>query len=737
MFRFPWWITSVSLLVFAVAVKMWQLPLLTDLQLKVFDTYQLLNPRAYVDSPVRIVDIDDESLSRKGQWPWNRTQLAELVAKLQQAGAAVIVFDVVFAEPDRTGPQQVMPLWPVDEALKQKLAALPDPDRVFAQAIAEAPVVGGIVLTANGSELPPSKAGFSFAGQDPSDYVPQFGGGVSNLPSLQQAARGSGVLNSDPDRDGILRRVPLIFRAGGKLYPALSMEALRVAQGARSYVVKSVGASDETEGVSGHRGVTAVRVGRIEVPTDAAGRLWVYYTEPAKSRYVPAWQVLDNAADPALIDGSIVLVGTTAAGLKDLRATPLDPAAGGVEVHAQALEQMLNGIFLSRPDWMTGAEVVFMLVAGGLIMLFISRLNALWAAAFMVSALGGAVAFSWYSFRYERILIEPVTPGAVIMLLYFSETLRRFMRTEQERSRIRNAFSLYMSPALADQLAAHPERLRLGGENREISVMFCDIREFSGISERLHPVELTRFINRFLTPMTEQVLAHEGTIDKYIGDCIMAIWNAPLDNPRHPECAARTALAMRRELVRFNEEVRGETESYGHVPLPVRMGIGINTGECCVGNMGSTVRFEYSALGNEVDMASRLEGLCKLYGVDILLGPNTHFRISGLATLEMDLIRVKGKTAPARIHALLGDEILADDPVFRALAEDHHAMLRAYRAAEWDHAADLLDRCMELAFRIDSLRLSVCYSLYDNRIQHFRENPPSAEWDGVFTALTK
>ncbi len=730
--KFPWWISSLVLLALAVALKVAQPAFLADLQLRVFDAYQVFSPRAYEPSPVRIVDIDDESLSRNGQWPWPRTQLAELVEKLEAAGAQVIVFDAVFPEVDRTSPSQILPLWNLKN---EKLAGLPDHDAQFAKAIAKAPVVGGFALTYTSKEKSPAKAGFSYVGVEPQPYVPAFSGVVTNIPVLEKALTGNGVLNSDPDRDGLLRRIPLVFRVDEQLYPALSVEALRVAQGASSYVVKTVGASDELEG-SGRKGITALKVGAVEVPTDANGRFWVYFTKEVPERYVPAWKVLNGTADKELLKEHIILIGTTAAGLKDLRSTPLDPAMAGVEVHAQALEQMISGMYLTRADWIEGAELVLMAVIGLILLLVISHLNALAGAAFMLVSLGAAFTLSWYGFRDMRILVEPVTPAIAIVLLYFSETLRRFIATEQERSRIRHAFGLYMSPALLDQLAAEPEKLRLGGETREISVMFCDIREFSAISENLPPVELTQFINRFLTPMTETVLHSGGTIDKYMGDCIMALWNAPLMQENHAENAVRTALAMRKQLARFNEEV-GQDPQYTHVPLPVRMGIGINTGECCIGNIGSSLRFEYSALGNEVDLASRVEALCKIYGVDILIGPGTHAGIPMLPTLEMDLIRVKGKTSAVHVHAVMGDEELKSSPIFTKLAAEHEEMLWAYRGGKWDESFRALKAAREYAFKIDTLRLSMLYRLYEERLIHFRRNPPPPGWDGVFTQSVK
>ncbi|MBI4342738.1 MAG: adenylate/guanylate cyclase domain-containing protein [Candidatus Omnitrophica bacterium] len=728
-----------GLLLAALLLRIAGSPLLESLQLQVFDQFQRAHPRPYQAVPVRIVDVDDATLARLGQWPWPRTLVARLVERLHALGASAIAFDIVFAEPDRTSPRQVLPLWPIApaiDALRETAGQLPDHDQVLAQAIGEARVVTGFALTAepNGAQ-PALKTGIAHAGDDPLLYAVALRGAVTTLPSLEQPALGNGHFNLLAERDGMIRRVPLLLRLGDTLYPSLVAEALRVAQGASAVSVKSSGASGEAS-FGQHTGMARVKIGRFTIPTDERGRAWVYYTVLAPERTIPAWTVLDGSVEPGALEGAIVFVGTSATGLKDLRATPLNPVAAGVEVHAQLTEQVLAGQFLERPDWAGGAELVYLLVLGAGLLVALPRLGALGAAVFGAGAIAAALAASWYAFTALHWLLDPVYPSLVVLAIYLVSSFLSYLRTEAERRQVRQAFSRYLSPALVDRLARHPEQLRLGGERRVMTVLFADIQDFTAMAEQLSAEELGRFMNRFLTPMTQAVLEQAGTVDKYIGDCIMAFWNAPLEDPDHPSHGCRTALAMRRHLVEFNRRLEVERAQEGRPFAPVHIGIGVNTGECSVGNFGSEQRFDYSVLGDSVNLASRLQGQSKSYGVDVVIGESTAQSLGGsCAALELDLIAVKGKTQPGRIFALLGDEALARDERLHVLVRVHDEMLAAYRAQDWDRAETLIRQCLELDTA--QTRLSALYRLYSERIAAYRVHPPGTEWDGVFVATTK
>lgn len=708
---------------------------LVEFRLRVFDEYLRLKPRIYQPVPVRIVDIDDDSLERFGQWPWPRTLLAKLVSRLDKLGAAAVVFDVLFLDADRSTPsrlidsmEEISPSDPLIRRFKQ----MPDHDLEFADVIKDSNVVLGFALKSQTQDqIPDVKAEFSTVGDDPRPWVPHFAGAASDLQLFQAPAAGSAVLDTLPERDGISRRVPLLAMVGRNLYPALALEALRVAQGAHGYVVKSTGAS----GVSSfgeHAGLDAVKVGRIIVPTGPDGAVWIHYTPHESSRFISAEKILDGKADPDALRSNIVLIGTTAEGLKEFRPTPLDPTEAGVEIHAQLIEQLLLGDSVERPDWARGAEAVFMLVIGLGLLLLLPRVGARWTALLGVAMIAPVIGGSWYAYTVHNWLIDPVFPTLVGLSVYLSSSATLFLRTEAERRYVRHAFGRYLAPTVVEYLAEHRERLSLGGEMRELTVMFSDIRSFTSIAERLDPHGLTSFLNQYLTPMTDAILSHEGTVDKYMGDGIMAFWNAPLDDPLHCENACRTALTMRTELARLNEQWRKEAQDAGQYE-DVRAGIGLNTGPCVVGNLGSAQRFDYSVLGDDANVASRLEGQTKTYRVDIIVGESTARRVERFALLELDLIQVVGKTEPVRIYFLFGDEVVKGTEAFASLKQAHDAMIAAYRGQDWVQALEHLHSCRNQAPEI----LQRGYELYKARIADMRQFPPPADWDGVYTALTK
>jgi len=721
---------------------------LVQLQLYVFDEYLRLKPREYEPTAVRIVDIDDDSLERFGQWPWPRTLLAKLVDRLDELGAAAIAFDILFIDPDRTSPSRLIDSLAgiasdepnvtgfrigSDDSLVARFKNLPDHDQVFADAIRRGHVVIGFTPRPNEhSRLPEAKASFATAGDNPMSWVPHSASAKSSLHVLEAAAAGNGTLAIHQERDSIARRMPLVTAIGGQLYPSLDVEALRVAQGARTYVIKSTGANGATA-FGEHVGLNAVKVGNIVVPTDPDGTVWIHFTSHQPERFVPAWKVLDGSVDPELVKGNIVLIGTTAEGLKEFRATPLDPAAAGVEIHAQLLEQMLLGNNVQRPDWARGAEVAFMLEIGLVLILLLPKIGARWTFFVGGAAAAPVVIGSWYAYVTYNWLIDPVFPALVGLLVYLSSSAVLLFRTETERRHVRHAFSRYLAPSVVEQLARHPERLVLGGEVREMTVMFSDIRGFTAIAEGLDAHGLTNFLNRYLTPMTAVILSHQGTVDKYMADGIMAFWNAPLDDPSHSEHACRAALAMRAELAHLNDAWRAEAVSAGRTFHEVRIGIGLNTGRCVAGNLGSDQRFDYSVLGDDANVASRLEGQTKTYHVDIIIGERTAEQVPQLALLELDLLQVVGKAKPTRIFFLLGDDAIAATSAFAALKSSHDAMIGAYRGRKWAEGLAQLETCRTQAPEI----LQPVYQLYEERIGNFRVSPPPADWDGVYAALTK
>ena len=699
-----------------------------------FDFFQRIAPRTATDSPVRIVDIDNDSLKQLGQWPWPRSVDAELVDKLRGAGAAIVAFDIVFSEPDRTSPKLLLDglrkQGEVNPETVQLLSSLPDPDAQLAAAIKAVPTVAGFILADQGENAKPiAKASYAFAGDQPLRFVETRAAAITDLPELQQAAVGNGFLNRYVDWDDIVRRAPLVMRFGDKPVFSLVAEILRVRAGprGRTYVGKAAGANGETA-FGQHTGLNNLRIGEIVIPTDPAGRVWLYFAPHDPSRYISAAKILSGDFDPALVKDRIVLIGTSASGIvNDVQSTPLASHIPGVEIHAQLIDQILQGVYLARPDWATGAELIFAMIVSLVLIIALPRIGALASGLVGVLGIAVAIAASWLAFRDFRLLLDPVYPTTVVALVYFTSSVLVYLRTEMRHQEIRGQFSRYMSPHYVDVLAKNPEKLVLGGEARNLTVMFCDIRGFTTLSEGLTPHELTHLMNSFTSPMTDAIAESGGTIDKYIGDCIMAFWNAPLDDPDHARHAVAAARDIRHKLVELNRGLKQEAEAAGKPYHELRVGIGLNTGECVVGNFGSERRFNYSLLGDPVNLASRLEGLCKLYTVDLVIGEETAKLLDEPALIELDLVAVKGKSQAVKVFTLPpeGDEAAYKSP--------HAELIAAYRQQDWKAALGALGKAPLSTVSY----LAPLYTLYRHRIAHFQAEAPPANWDGVYTAEEK
>ena len=701
---------------------------LQELRLKSFDFYQRISPREADDQPVTIVDLDEESLRAYGQWPWPRNLVDRLVSRLLEGGAVVVGFDIVFAEPDRMSPSRIATSIPgLDSETRATLEAV-DYDVLFAERIRGKPIVLGQsgadrAIAEDAARPPPRRARFANRGGDPRAWLSRLAGLTRNIPVLEDAATGIGMFSITPEIDGVVRRIPMIVRVGDKIYPSLSLEMLRVATAQSTILVSS-----------GDGGIESLIVASVAIPTDDKGRTWVNFALHSRDRYVSAMDVLDGVVPPGRIAGRLVLIGTSAVGLLDIKATPVHDAMPGVEVHAQLLETILSKTYLSRPGYFKAIEVMLIILVCGIIMAMVGRVPAAWSMITASAAVITLFGVSWTLYADRGLLLAVTFPAISAFVFASVLTYLHYVREESGRRQVRDAFSRYMSPALVERLADHPERLKLGGEMRDMTLLFCDIRGFTSISEgyKSDPEGLTRLINKFLTPMTDVILEGRGTIDKYMGDAIMAFWNAPLDVEEHARHACGSALGMVHRLKDVNEELRADAEEAGHEFRPIRIGIGVNSGECCVGNMGSEQRFDYSVLGDDVNLASRLEGQCKTYGVDVIVGENTRENAVDYAAIELDLIRVKGKEEAVRIFALLGEPDVRDQPWFVELERLHGKMLAAYRGQSWPEMRRLVGECRKLNGGLGAL-----YDLYERRVDAYEAEPPDAAWDGVFTAADK
>ena len=692
----------------------------------VFDAYQRLQPRAETGAPVTVIDIDEASIAELGQWPWSRALIGQMVDRLGELGAASIAFDIVFPEPDRTSLTLVAAQLRAAGATVDIPAAAPmDNDALLAAAIARNYVVSGIVISdETRAALPAPKAGFAYGGSDPLGYLASHSGGVANLAPIDGAARGTGFFSFFPESDGIVRKLPLVASAQGRLYPTLGIEALRVAQDARSFTLRSSDASGEIAGAT--PALTAMRVGALEVPTGAEGEFWLYFSGLPSMATIPAAALLDperSAAYANNIAGHILLIGTSAVGLRDIVATPTDASLPGVRVHAELIDQMLGETFLSRPDWARGAELSLAIVLGLILVAVAQQGAAVRSAIAAVILVALAVGVSWLAFSQYRLLLDPLLPATGVALVFIVTMPLLLLLTDRERQFVRGAFGRYLSPQLVERLGDNPGALKLGGELRDLTILFSDIRGFTGLSEKLRPDELTELLNSFLTPMTDVLLRSEATIDKYMGDAIMAFWNAPLDIADHPRKACLATLDMLAGLERLNRE-RGSD---------LHIGIGLNSGDTCVGNLGSAQRFSYSAIGDSVNLASRVEGLTKSYGVAVLVTEATRARAPDLAFLEVDLVRVVGRAEPVPVYTLLGDAAYAGTPQFQKLAEAHARLISSYRSIDLQSADVALADVRKLA----DTQLDKLYDLYAGRLDDMRQAPPAPGWDGVFTARQK
>ena len=677
-----------------------------------------------------IVDIDESSLSAFGQWPWPRTILADLLTRLYEWQAAAIAFDVIFPEPDRSSLNEAVKHFrDLDDDTRGRLLHLPSNDEVFAQAIGRGNVVLGQAginaIHPRSLEKPPETA-FATVGPDPSPYLIAFPYILRNLPKLEQAAVGHGLISIRTERDGMVRRVPIVMQAEDKIVPALTLDLLRVATGSSTIMIRT----DES-------GIQSVAVPGLELPTDRNGRIWVYFGPHDKARFVSAKDVVEGNVAPEKFAGKLVLVGTSAIGLLDVKTTPVLSAMPGVEVHAQLLEAALTNSLLVAPSYAIVVEMIGALIGGGVLALLAPAASVLMLFASAALAAAAFVAASWILFSRYQMLFDATFPLIATLSVYMSMVLMGYFREQLDRRRIRSAFAQYLSPTLVEQLANSPQRLVLGGEERVITVLFSDVRGFTTIAETYkdNPHGLTTLMNRFLTPLTNAIMARNGTIDKYMGDAVMAFWNAPLDDPAHESDACHAALDMLERVDALNQEREREASTSGTRFVPIKIGIGINTGRCTVGNMGSDLRFQYTVMGDSVNLASRLEGQTKAYGLPILIGSRTAAAVAEqFALLEIDSIRVKGKTEAEVIYAIVGRADVAASPEFRSL-QDHWAMLRVcYRKQDWTGALKMIDLCR---CECERLGLVGLIDAYADRIRRLEQRSPTPEWDGVFTAETK
>ncbi|MBF0311419.1 MAG: adenylate/guanylate cyclase domain-containing protein [Magnetococcales bacterium] len=667
----PYW-ASFLVLALAVWLQVVKPPLFLSLRNQAFDTLQRLHPRTSEGAPVRVVDIDDESLARYGQWPWPRTKLADLVNRLTELQAATIAFDIVFAEPDRTSPANLPKIWPDSPEAGKLAATYPDHDKVLAEAFANAPVVAGFTLSEDAQEKArfTVKAKFITAGDDPLPYLKHTNGAIANLAELEEAAPGVGNFSFVPDQDGVIRRVHLLMQHRNKIVPSLSVEALRVAQGARNIAVKAIAPT----------GIDSLKIGALSVPTTSEGAVYLHFAPHRKSLYVPAWQILEGKVDPTLIAGHILYIGTSAKGLLDLRFSPLGEIIPGVEVHAQLTEQILQGTFLSLPAWVDGLVGLGLGIIWLLMVLLFTRARAVFGAVVSVGLSAVVIVATWFAFVESRLLLDPFFPATTIVLMFLAITIPRHIASERESRWIKSAFSRYVSPNRVAHLVANPDQLNLGGETRECSFVMTDLSGFTTLMERFDPGKVVEILNNYLDQMIKITFRHEGTLDRIVGDAVAVLFSAPVIQEDHAARAVACATEMHEFAQRYARECAAEGIPFGATR------IGVHSGTVLVGNFGGETMFDYRALGDPINTSSRLEGANKYFGTLICISGATSSRIPGFTGRPIGDLFLKGKSEaiptfePRTAEEMAGEQMQAYMAAFGMLEREEEGALAAFEA---------------------------------------------------------
>ncbi len=661
---------------------------------------------------VVIVDIDEKSLKELGQWPWSRNKFAKVLDNLAANGAGAIGLDIVFAEPDNSSPAKVL------KEIGYDASNAPDYDRVAANAVANSPTILGYIFALENDGMKPIGAPNVAAivaekNKPEVEFLASAHRAVMNTKIIQEAGYSSGFFNTIPDSDGIVRSIPMVLKYENRPFPSLSLEMIRAASG-----YKKIDVYYDENGVQG------VVMGEMEIPTDRFGRLLINYRGPAKTfKYISAYDVYAGKVDKKDIEGKFILVGTSAAGLLDLRATPFDSVYPGVEAHANAIDNIIKGDFLYRPSWAEGANLALILAGVAITVTLTAYASAALGSVLFVIILFSFVGFEYYMLFHEGIVLNILFPFAAMLLSFMSLSLMNYFLESRQKDFIKAKFAKKVSPAVVEDLLKHSNMNSFEIKEKFVTIFFSDIRGFTTLSEAMgSPKALIGLLNEYMTPMVDIIVESKGTVDKFIGDAIMAYWNAPNEVENHEDAAVGSAVRQLRSLDELNKRLLEEGKP------KIEIGIGINTGDVTVGEMGSYGRADYTIIGDPVNLASRLEGLCKPYHAHIVISEFTKSGLKKDYTIrELDLVRVKGKNEPVSIYEVLDDKAPSEE--FKAENARYQEALSAYRAS-------LFMEALSIFKELHDKTGVYLYNVYIERCEHYIENPPS-EFDGVFTFTTK
>ena len=692
----------------------------------------LMMPRT-IDERIVIVDIDEKSLKEQGRWPWARDTMATLMDQLfDRYQIDTLGFDVVFAEKDESSGLKNLE-WMQQQYLKgdanfaealEKIKPRLDYDQIFANSIKNRKVVLGYYFQTSGDtihvgQLPPEIYSVDNFQDQVIDATEASGYGA-NLAVLQQNTLSAGHFNPDPDIDGITRKIPVLIKYGNRYYEALSTAVVRAyLQNAPMQAKFGEDILDE-----GYSELEEFRIAGKRIPVDAKVKVLVPYRGVEKSfRYVSASDVLNNKVPLKSLKNKIVLMGTTAPGLMDLRATPVQSNYPGVEIHANIISGILDNNIKERPAYTQAAEFMLLLLAGLLLAFKLPKLNPLKAVLLTLAVLAAVMGINFASWQYANLVLPIASLLVMISLIYLLNMSYGYFVESRGKRQLTGLFGQYVPPELVDEMAQNPEAINLKGESREMTVLFSDIRGFTTISEGLDPEQLTLLMNDFLTPLTKVIHEQRGTIDKYMGDAIMAFWGAPLRDNNHAQHALNAAIKMVEALKPLNLKFAEKGWP------PIKIGVGLNTGNMTVGNMGSSFRMAYTVMGDSVNLGSRIESLTKNYGVDIMVSEFTKAQTQDMIYRELDTVRVKGKDKPVTVFEPLGLVEQLTKETLDAL-DLYGQALKLYRNQEWDTA-------MTQFKNLDKMASHPLYQLYIARILQFKKAPPDKNWDGVYTYETK
>jgi Adenylate cyclase, family 3 (some proteins contain HAMP domain) len=736
-FKITFFVIVLSLLLFFLDFRF-----LRFMELKTLDMRMVARGAITTGGETVIAVVDDESIKEIGRWPWPRTTIAKLVDSLKSSGVKAIGFDIVFSEPDHNSSLKT-----IDElssemkkqginggaiALLAKKRETADIDAVLARSISHAQNVtlGYYFYISREDELDLTKKDIAqraerignsryqiinSSDRNPDDsgirtaYAPEV-----NIKIISDAAQNSGYFNSMPDTDGTMRWSPLVIKFQNNYYPSLAISLL-----AQYLNWPMLSLNLEKYGVE------SIKIGKIKIPTDDRGRMLINYMGPSKTfPHYSIHDIIKGKIPAEKLRNKIVLIGVTATAVYDLRVTPFSPVYPGVEIHANVIDNILHQNFLIFSSLIRFVDILAIIVFGLAMGLIIPRMRAVSGAFVAFIIVIAFICVNLFAFFHFNIWLTLVYPVLTMITIYLGITLYHYIKEEREKKKIRGAFQYYLTASVINEMLKDPTKLKLGGDKKDLSVLFSDIRGFTTISEKLTPEELVGLLNEYLTAMTNIVFKYDGLLDKYMGDAIMAVFGAPLDQPDHARRACLTALEMMEDL--HNLQKKWEAEER---PI-LNIGIGINTGDMVVGNMGSEMRFDYTVMGDMVNLGSRLEGINKEYGSNIIISEFTHNVVQdSMSCRELDWVRVKGKNKPVKIFELLGEK--KDAAGFKYLITTFEKGLMLYREAKWDEAMESFRQV--LTIRADDF----ASGMYIDRCKSLKEQPPPQPWDGVFTMTRK